>query len=214
VLALALAGPLLTAVPAAAGRITATPWVLQRSPNANVPGGQINAVSRPAATACEAVGSYVNGSGTTLPLAESRNGTAWHLQHVSVPAGATVTTLTGVSCAAADCSNGADVWNGTSWSAQSTPDFSTFTSVSCVSADFCEAAGAGLAGVSACHRRYATVNCHEKAVDTAAGIWPGQSAHRPSDEEWSGTGSNRRPSAFQSLRRRRRARSVADHVWV
>jgi hypothetical protein len=45
---------------------------------------------------------------------------------------------------------------------------------------------AGIGG----HRRYATVNCHEKAVDTAAGIWPGQSAHRPSDEEWSGAGSD------------------------
>jgi len=40
------------------------------------------------------------------------------------------------------------------------------------------------------HRRYATVNGHEKAVDTAAGIWPGQSTHRPSDEEWSGAGSD------------------------
>jgi hypothetical protein len=165
-LVLALAGPLLTAGPAAAGRTTAPVWAIQQSPDANVPGGQINSVSCPAATVCEAVGSYVNGTGTTVPLAESWNGTAWHLQHTAVPAGATVTTFTGVSCAAADFCEAvgnaikgssppvkhvplAETWNGTSWQQQRFPvgtmsvsrSFGGLAGVSCPSTGFCEAVG-------------------------------------------------------------------------
>jgi hypothetical protein len=169
-LVLVLAEPLLAAVePAAAGRIATSPWALQHSPNVNVPGGQVSSVSCTSATACEAVGSYVNSKGTTVPLAESWNGATWHLQPTPVPAGATTTTFTAVSCAAAGFCEAvgnvikgistvikpakhtplAEIWNGTSWQMQRFPigitslrrSFGGLAGVSCVSTDFCEAVG-------------------------------------------------------------------------
>ncbi len=55
-------------------------------------------VSCSAATACEAVGSYVNSGGTTVTLAESWNGTAWSIQSTPNPTGATSSSLSSVSC--------------------------------------------------------------------------------------------------------------------
>src|SRR5262249_33734593 len=61
----------------------------------------LGAVSCTAASACMTVGSYDNASGATRPLAESWDGSAWHIVAVAGPAGAADFTLRGVSCTAA-----------------------------------------------------------------------------------------------------------------
>ncbi len=120
--------------------------------------GNLNAISCTSASACTAVGSYSSGGGT-VTLAEAWNGSAWSMQATPNPAGATSTTLTGVSCrSAGDCAavgdsyNGsvtttvAESWNGSHWTIQSTPNVggattSQLNGVSCVSATACTAVG-------------------------------------------------------------------------
>jgi hypothetical protein len=115
-------------------------------------------VSCPVARFCEAVGGYQNGP-TGINLAEVWNGTSWKIQSVPSPAGSTSAALFAVSCTSAtfceavgvsDSGSGemplAEVWNGTSWSAQAAPSPSgqfivRLTGVSCVSPTFCEATG-------------------------------------------------------------------------
>jgi hypothetical protein len=129
-------------------------WVLQTTPN---PSGsvltQFSAVSCPATTHCEAVGSYstnIQSDGTTL--AERWNGTAWAIQSTPTLTGGG--SLDGVSCPSASLciavgnfnnsgDNLAEEWNGTAWSKQTVPAGSdTLSSVSCPSATYCVAVGA------------------------------------------------------------------------
>ena len=151
----------MTVVPASAATTTTSPWQIQKSADATLPGGQIESVSCVTATACTSVGSYSNTSGTTVTLAEAWDGTSWTKQSTPNPAGGNSPTLLGVSCPAASfCeavggySTGApstgvmlaEVWNGRSWKLQSVPSPTGATSaglrsVSCVSATFCEAVG-------------------------------------------------------------------------
>ncbi len=127
-------------------------WTIQSAP---VPTGAVasslSGVSCTAATSCEAVGSYVNGSAVTATLAERWNGTAWSVQSTPNPAGATTSEFGDVSCTAASSCEAvgdavtsaeqplAEAWNGTSWTLQSTrtPTGATATAlfgVSCVAA--------------------------------------------------------------------------------
>jgi hypothetical protein len=113
---------------------------------------------------CEAVGTYVdpNSSDSLILLAEMWNGTSWREQ--SVPSSASWKLLTGVSCVLADFCEAvgykeaitaggdtfrpiAEVWNGTSWQAQSAPSaggtaLAELVAVSCADASACEAGGA------------------------------------------------------------------------
>jgi hypothetical protein len=140
-----------------------TSWHKQTTPN---PAGDTDPAASPTLTGvscpvtgfCEAVGAYDNGL-TGLPLAEAWNGTSWTMQSIPVPAGATSTSLFGLSCASATfceavgVANGnsgttplAETWNGTAWSVQSVPSpagqtLAILHGVSCVSASFCEATG-------------------------------------------------------------------------
>jgi hypothetical protein len=116
-------------------------------------------VSCTSSTACTAVGSYVNSSGVTEPLAERWDGTTWTIQATPVPAGATGTALFGVSCPSATaCTavglfhNGAvteplaETWNGTSWTVQEPPavgeaTFNKLNEISCTSPTECTAVG-------------------------------------------------------------------------
>jgi len=138
-----------------------TAWGLQATPNP--PGADtsnLHSVSCVSAASCEAVGSYTDSSGVEVTLGEVWNGTAWSVQTTSDVAGATASGLSSVSCVSAgSCeavgsytdSSGVEVtlgevWNGTSWSIQTTPnaagaDTSSLHSVSCVSAGSCEAVG-------------------------------------------------------------------------
>ena len=116
-----------------------TSWTIQ-----NVPlptgglGGSLDAVSCNAASECTVVGSYADNGNQNESLAERWNGTAFTLQTVPTPAGATTNTFGSVSCvpSSSDCtavgwffeSGGSEIalsfaegWNGTRWSVESTP---------------------------------------------------------------------------------------------
>jgi hypothetical protein len=136
-------------------------WKIQHSPNATVPGGELEAASCASAAACQAVGSYLDASAVTAPLAEAWNGTSWKQHTVHIPAGSTLTELDGVSCATASSCEAvglyehgssaaeiglAEAWNGTSWSVQSVPSPAgaadvSLSAVSCPAANLCEAVG-------------------------------------------------------------------------
>jgi hypothetical protein len=146
-------------------------WSIQAVPlPAGGLGGALDGVSCSSASACTAVGSYADSSNTNQPLAESWNGTSFASQAVPLPPSATTSTFGAVSCSpppSADCEavgwnflsdeseiamTLAEVWDGTSWSVQSTPipndssGGSYPTGVSCSSADACTSVGEGLNG--------------------------------------------------------------------
>jgi hypothetical protein len=131
-------------------------WTPQTTP------GPVNAVldaiSCPAADACEAVGS-LNGQSPTA-LAEKWNGSAWTLQHPPSPVPSVASSFDSVWCTAADSctavgqfkytnenpvSGLAEVWNGKSWGLRSAPDpFDTgsfLDGVSCGASRSCVAVG-------------------------------------------------------------------------
>jgi hypothetical protein len=136
-------------------------WSLQSVPGPSTTNGTLNGVSCTAASACTAVGGYLNGFGVRVPLAERWNGTSWVVQSAPSPSGAVSASFNGVSCASAtSCvavgswihgSTGhtgrlAERWNGSSWTLQTTPSlagatFSTLTGVACKSASACTAVG-------------------------------------------------------------------------
>src|SRR5215472_165862 len=157
--------------PTLAARWNGTAWAAQSvpSPAASV-ATLLTGVSCTAASSCEAAGWYQ--ASTTAnhqqPLAENWNGSAWKLQHAAEPGGATDNSLSSLSCTSATFCGAvgehtdsagnraslAEMWNGKSWSLQSTPrqksqfgpPSDTLLAVSCVSATFCEAVGSGAAG--------------------------------------------------------------------
>jgi hypothetical protein len=127
-------------------------WVLQTTPN---PSGSVlaefSAISCPATTSCEAVGSYsTNAQSPGTVLAERWNGTAWAIQ--STPSLTGGGSLDGVSCPSASLciavgnfnndNNLAEEWNGTKWSEQTIPaGQDLLSSVSCPSTTYCVAVG-------------------------------------------------------------------------
>ena len=170
--AFALAAP----VPAAAGQARAgsgraavtsgrparadPAWAVQSVPGPIVANGHLWAVSCASATACTAVGDYINSAGARVTLAERWNGTSWSVQATPNPAGTTDVSLSAVSCPSATActaagdytdSAGTDLtlaesWNGTTWSVQATPNpagaqGSSLSGISCPSATACTAAG-------------------------------------------------------------------------
>jgi hypothetical protein len=160
-----MAGALASAALAApAAAVPAHPaWTLGHSPNATVPGGQIESVSCSSPDACTAVGNALGRSGLNVTLAERWNGTSWTLQHAANPAGDTIPLsspdLFGVSCPARrfceavgayqlDLTGAslAERWDGNTWAIQPfpAPPSSTdaeLSQVSCTSDRFCEAVG-------------------------------------------------------------------------
>jgi hypothetical protein len=93
---------------------------------------QLNSVSCVATNACAAVGSYQNSTGTTFTLAETWNGSSWHITGTPNPPGSTLSQLLGVSCVSAKAcmavgnfTKGHEVtlsesWNGASWTIRGT----------------------------------------------------------------------------------------------
>lgn len=124
-------------------------------------GAELSGVSCRSASACTAVGSYNDSSGTQVTLAESWNGTAWHVQATPDPTGATASALVGLSCRTAkacwavghsyDTSGTemtlAESWNGTVWKVRATPNPAGATAsyidggVSCSGPKACSAVG-------------------------------------------------------------------------
>ncbi len=139
-----------------AERLSGSTWSVVTIPDPGA--GQLTGIDCTSASACEAVGQWVNGA-TTETLAEVWNGSSWSVQSTPNPSGATSSQLSDVSCTSASrCEavgqwvNGAttetlaEVWNGSSWARQTTPNPSGATStvlngVSCPAAGRCEAVG-------------------------------------------------------------------------
>jgi hypothetical protein len=138
-----------------------TSWSVQSTPNpSGAKGSELSGVACASAAACTAVGSYTNSAGTSVTLAEARNGTSWSVQPSPNPKGAAAASLYGVSCLSATActavgsyTNGtgtgvtlAEDWNGTRWSVQSTPNpkgavAGELDGVSCTAATACTAVG-------------------------------------------------------------------------
>jgi len=136
-------------------------WAIQATPSPARAGQSIfYAISCASANACTAAGAYVNHAGTELALAEQWDGTRWRITAPARPAGATASSLSGVSCTSArDCvavgndtgSTGqpeplAEHWNGTSWHLQKVPlpalaQGGALNAVSCSAANACTATG-------------------------------------------------------------------------
>jgi hypothetical protein len=131
-------------------------------PSAGAGGSFLNGVSCTSASACTAVGGYVDSSGATVQFAERWDGTSWTIQSTPNPSGSVWSVLSAVSCTSGTActavghysgnSNGSspsalvERWGGTSWSIQPTPtpsggQPSELLSVSCTSATACTAVG-------------------------------------------------------------------------
>jgi hypothetical protein len=141
-----------------------TSWTVRPGPSpiGSSPAG-FTGLSCTSATNCTGVGAYVpTGSHSEHPLAEQWDGTAWTIQHVPLPAGASAANLDGgVSCSsAARCTAVGEYrlktepvvrpfvarWNGTAWTAHTTPlpagaMGGFLNSVSCTSPSGCTAVG-------------------------------------------------------------------------
>lgn len=147
---------------ALADRWNGTAWSLLSPPSpSNTTYVSLNSVSCSSADNCEAIGSYANHAGDTVPLAERWNGTVWSLQQLPPVYGALGTDAVSVSCSSATACMaigssygkvGGETpefwrWNGTSWSAPTaTPAPSastggTISGIACVADGYCTAVG-------------------------------------------------------------------------
>jgi hypothetical protein len=143
-----------------------TAWRVLPTPEpAGSKGSNLDAVSCPAATACTAVGTYVNSSGTALPLAEAWNGATWSIQATPDQSGSHGTVLDGVSCTGPSACTAvgyflrrgisgthtlAETWNGSAWALQQTPNpgghDDVLAAVSCTTPSACTAVGSKAVG--------------------------------------------------------------------
>ncbi len=149
-------GLLLVALAASVGA-TGT-WTQVASPNKGVGGDGLNGVACHSSTSCEAVGTYITGTGVKRTLAQVWNGTLWSTQ-VPPNNGVGDNDLLGVACATAtSCmavgyfvNSGsvdrtlAESWNGSVWTLVPMPDNGSAAnylySVSCGSPTSCKAVG-------------------------------------------------------------------------
>ena len=108
------------------------------------------------ASAFIAVGQRIDRTGAEATLAERWNGTAWSVLKMPNPPGTRGITLAGVSCTspsfcmavgntvtATDNPPPTEMWNGSTWSIQPTPDVSgaQFNGVSCTAPTACTLVG-------------------------------------------------------------------------
>ncbi|MGB7052165.1 MAG: hypothetical protein WBG41_11395 [Acidimicrobiales bacterium] len=141
-------------------------WTPQASPNPTGSGDvfpQLDAVACVTASDCTTVGTDFTTSNNANTVAEQWNGTDWSVATTPDAAGATTSTLTGVSCFSSsfcmavgsagttspDVISLAEQWDGSSWSIDTTPNvdgaIQTFlTSVACPSTTQCVAVGYSL----------------------------------------------------------------------
>lgn len=139
-------------------------WSIQSTPNPNDQRFSYpQSVSCKNAKACTSVGFYQpsSGNGNVFGFAMRWDGSGWSLQNIAAPPG-NDTQLLGVSCpTTGSCtavgfdfdtpnpqSTLAELWNGTSWSIQSTPNpsgdsFPELNGVSCTAVNACMAVGNG-----------------------------------------------------------------------
>ena len=160
-------------------------WVIEATPVlSGVVDGQFASVSCSGPKACVAVGSQQSASGVKSALAEVWDGATWTVQSLPQPgrAGTYISELAGISCAAARTCEAvgsfdsttaqttvtlAEVWNGTTWTIQSTPNqggdtVDELNGVSCAS----------------------TVACTATAVFTGTGGYPEVAAESWANGSW------------------------------
>jgi hypothetical protein len=135
-------------------------WSILSTPNPSEGTNEhLKSVSCFSATACTAVGYYENSSKELLTLAERWNGTEWTIQSTPNPllkenylesvscTSATWCVATGTTLGtAATWKTLAEVWNGTEWTIQTTPNptgaqYPDLIAVSCTSSTACTAFG-------------------------------------------------------------------------
>jgi hypothetical protein len=90
-------------------------------------------IACPASGSCTAVGSYTNGSGVEVSLAEGWNGSKWVVQSTPNPTEAKTSALAGVACTSTKACTAVGTY--TSGSSQPTPNEGkgdSLTSISCV----------------------------------------------------------------------------------
>jgi hypothetical protein len=136
-------------------------WSLETTPEpAGASYSELGAVSCASASACTAVGYYFDTSGTDVTLAEGWNGSGWSVESTPNPAGASDSTLVGVSCTSATACTAvgsyndragtllplAERWDGTTWSMETVPSpagarASRLFGVSCTSPSACTSVG-------------------------------------------------------------------------
>jgi hypothetical protein len=145
-----------------AERWNGTAWSVQHTPTREAVTA-LDGVSCPSTKACIAVGITEDRQFVVKTLAEVWNGTAWSVQAPPNPGASN--GLSGVSCTSAtycvatgtsgarpgvygDGETLAEVWHGTAWSVQATPnpgalqgDINSLSSVSCASPTACTAVG-------------------------------------------------------------------------
>ncbi|HMD94032.1 MAG TPA: hypothetical protein VKG80_15490 [Trebonia sp.] len=121
--------------------------------------GELFGVSCKSASACVAVGLYLDSAGAGIPLAETWNGRTWTPRTLPTPARGTGVILNGVSCVSArrcvavgeyftggGAAAVAESWNGSRWTAATPPAPADsvegdLSAVSCPSAAYCVAVG-------------------------------------------------------------------------
>jgi hypothetical protein len=134
-------------------------WTVHSTPNLAGSTIKLSGLSCTSATACTAVGSYQGGSSALVALTEVWDGSNWSMQRTPIPTGATLSFLSGVSCTSATACMAvgsfnttstsltlAEVWNGTSWTIERTPNpigsiSSALHGISCTSTTACTAVG-------------------------------------------------------------------------
>lgn len=134
-------------------------WSVERvAMPAGAAGLSLVSVSCMARKRCVSVGSFVQGAGMPVPVAERREGTGWSPQYVPNATAAATGALKGVSCSAATTCTAvgyytnaaneqvtwAERWNGDSWVLQDTPNLTgaaadALGGVSCASDASCVA---------------------------------------------------------------------------
>jgi hypothetical protein len=145
-----------------AERWNGTSWSVQPTPDpAGAKDSVLSGVSCGSATSCMAVGRTYYGRNRLARLVEQWNGTGWSIKQASNPRKATLSALSGVSCATAtacvavgnyldystdDWLTLAEAWNGGAWTVTPTPNpansiVNNLFGVSCASATACTAVG-------------------------------------------------------------------------
>lgn len=135
---------------------TTPDWAIQQTEEpAETKGAVFDSVSCTSSSACAAVGYYINGAGTNVPLGKVKSGGVWSLTTTPNPGGWSY--LPDVSCTASNACTAvgysvtsgatlAERWNGSAWTIQSTPNAAGASAnyllgVSCTASNSCDAVG-------------------------------------------------------------------------
>ena len=160
-------------------------WTIDPTPAVGqaVFGSRLAGVSCPLATACIAVGWFLNSNVDARPLAELWNGTSWQLMAVaspSVPQGTSV-ALNSVSCTSPSACVAVgyvgmnalvEHWNGTIWEITHVPPSpGSLSSVSCSAARSCMTVGSIDTGV-----QIVTLGYHWSGLSWASESIPGSTS--------------------------------------